>query len=62
MISVVPLDNKQPELILKKYVETYELELDTLIICAYKYYERSVLEAVLQFVEYLKGGALSVSA
>ena len=62
LISDVPLDNKQPELILKKYVETYELELVTLIICAYKYYERSVLEAVLQFIENLKGGALSVSA
>lgn len=50
LIDEIPIDNKHPETILKKFAEIYDLDLDKLITCANKYYRKNVLEAVLQFV------------
>lgn len=61
LVGETPIDNKHPEFIFKRFVESYDLKLDLLILCAYRFYEKDVLEAVLHFVEKLKGSYLGIS-
>ena len=62
LVGETPIDNKHSEFIFKRFVESYDLKLDLLILCAYRFYEKDVLEAVLHFVEKLKGAYLGISA
>ena len=50
LIDEIPIDNKHPETIFKKFAEINDLDLDKLITYANKHYEKNVLEAVVHFV------------